>query len=141
MGRKYVDCRSFPSEMNCSIAISADTEGELLEAAVQHAVAEAAARVLAAEESATRRRLRAVTERWIPLLTSALAEARQVLEQQEREDDIRLRWAHTARSATAAGVSEEESSDRGRAGQGRQHHQTPRASNWRRPGSASGRTP
>jgi V/A-type H+/Na+-transporting ATPase subunit D len=80
-----------------------------LDAAVQHAVAEAAARVLAAEESATRRRLRAINERWIPLLTTALTEARQVLEQQEREDDIRLRWAHTARSATAAGVSEEPS--------------------------------
>jgi predicted small metal-binding protein len=39
MGRKFVDCRAFPSEMNCSIAISADSEGELLEAAVQHAVA------------------------------------------------------------------------------------------------------
>jgi predicted small metal-binding protein len=39
MGRKFIDCREFPSEMNCSIAIIADTEGELLEAAVQHAVA------------------------------------------------------------------------------------------------------
>jgi len=39
MGRKFIDCREFPSEMNCSIAISADTEDELLEAAVQHAVA------------------------------------------------------------------------------------------------------
>ncbi|MBD3844886.1 DUF1059 domain-containing protein [Bosea sp. SSUT16] len=39
MGRKFVDCRAFPSQMNCSIAISADSEGELLEAAVQHAVA------------------------------------------------------------------------------------------------------
>lgn len=39
MGRKFIDCRSFPSEMNCSIAISADNEGELLEAGVQHAVA------------------------------------------------------------------------------------------------------
>jgi predicted small metal-binding protein len=39
MGRKFIDCRAFPSEMKCSIAISADTEGELLEAAVQHAVA------------------------------------------------------------------------------------------------------
>lgn len=38
MGRKFIDCREFPSEMKCSIAISADTEGELLEAAVQHAV-------------------------------------------------------------------------------------------------------
>lgn len=39
MGRKYVDCREVPSEMNCTIAISADSESELLEAAVQHAVA------------------------------------------------------------------------------------------------------
>lgn len=39
MARKYIDCREFPSEMNCTIAISADSEGELLEAAVQHAVA------------------------------------------------------------------------------------------------------
>jgi predicted small metal-binding protein len=39
MARKYIDCREFPSEMNCTIALSADSEGELLEAAVQHAVA------------------------------------------------------------------------------------------------------
>ncbi|QEL21164.1 DUF1059 domain-containing protein [Bosea sp. F3-2] len=39
MGRKFIDCRAFPSEMKCSIAISADTEDELLQAAVQHAVA------------------------------------------------------------------------------------------------------
>lgn len=38
MTRKYIDCREFPSEMNCSIALSADSEKELLEAAVQHAV-------------------------------------------------------------------------------------------------------
>lgn len=36
--RKMVDCRKMPSEMNCSVAISADNEEELLEAAVQHAV-------------------------------------------------------------------------------------------------------
>lgn len=39
MTRQYVDCREFPSEMNCSVAISADTERELIDAAVQHAVA------------------------------------------------------------------------------------------------------
>lgn len=39
MVRKYIDCRDFPSEKNCSVAISADTEKELLEVAVQHAVA------------------------------------------------------------------------------------------------------
>ena len=38
MTRKYVDCREMPSEMHCTIAISADNENELLEAAVQHAI-------------------------------------------------------------------------------------------------------
>ena len=38
MGRKFIDCREFPSETNCSVAISADSEEELLEAAIQHAV-------------------------------------------------------------------------------------------------------
>jgi predicted small metal-binding protein len=37
--RKFVDCREIPSEMNCTVAISADSEEELLDAAVQHAVA------------------------------------------------------------------------------------------------------
>ena len=38
MGRKYIDCRDHPSDMNCSVTIAADTEEELLEAVVQHAV-------------------------------------------------------------------------------------------------------
>lgn len=39
MSRKYIDCRVFPSDKPCSVAIAADTEDELLDAAVQHAVA------------------------------------------------------------------------------------------------------
>lgn len=39
MARMYIDCREFPSEMNCTVTIAADTEKELLEIAVQHAVA------------------------------------------------------------------------------------------------------
>jgi predicted small metal-binding protein len=38
-GKLNIDCREFPSEMNCSVAISADTDEELLYASVQHAVA------------------------------------------------------------------------------------------------------
>jgi predicted small metal-binding protein len=38
MGRKFIDCREIPSDMNCTVAISADSESELLEVAVQHAV-------------------------------------------------------------------------------------------------------
>lgn len=39
MARVHVDCREFPSEMNCTLAMAADSADELLEAAVQHAVA------------------------------------------------------------------------------------------------------
>ena len=36
--RKYLDCRDYPSESNCSLKISG-TEDEVLEAACAHAVA------------------------------------------------------------------------------------------------------
>ncbi|HMJ75045.1 MAG TPA: DUF1059 domain-containing protein [Iamia sp.] len=38
MPRLYVDCREMPSESGCTLAISADTKEELLEAAAVHAV-------------------------------------------------------------------------------------------------------
>jgi len=39
MTRKYIDCREYPSDMNCTLTLAADSEKELLEAAVQHAIA------------------------------------------------------------------------------------------------------
>jgi predicted small metal-binding protein len=38
MSRKYIDCREFPSESQCTVAISADSEDELINAAAHHAV-------------------------------------------------------------------------------------------------------
>ena len=38
MGRKYIDCREFPSDIQCTVALCADSENELLEAAVAHAI-------------------------------------------------------------------------------------------------------
>lgn len=38
MARRFIDCREYPSEMNCTIAISADSDDEVVEAAAQHAV-------------------------------------------------------------------------------------------------------
>jgi predicted small metal-binding protein len=38
MSRKYIDCREFPSDSQCTVAISADSEDELIEAAAHHAV-------------------------------------------------------------------------------------------------------
>lgn len=37
MARKYIDCRDYP-DSHCSVAMSADNEDELVDAAVDHAV-------------------------------------------------------------------------------------------------------
>jgi predicted small metal-binding protein len=41
MARKYIDCRDYPQDWGspCTLEISSDSEEELIEAAVQHAVA------------------------------------------------------------------------------------------------------
>ncbi len=36
MARKYIDCRDHPGKIKCTVALSADTEEELLEAVVEH---------------------------------------------------------------------------------------------------------
>lgn len=38
MSRRYIDCRDYPGEARCTIAISADSSEELVEAAAQHAI-------------------------------------------------------------------------------------------------------
>ena len=45
MARMFMDCRDYPSEMNCTVAISADTKKELVDAAVQHAVPDSLVRL------------------------------------------------------------------------------------------------
>ena len=64
-----------------------------LEAAAQHAAAGEALRVVEAEALATRYRLRAIKDRWIPRLEQALAEVTLALEEQELADAARLRLA------------------------------------------------
>lgn len=60
-------------------------------AAGRHAAALTAMRLVDAEAAATRRRLQAVSIRWIPRLRAALNEIEFVLEEQEREDGSRFR--------------------------------------------------
>lgn len=64
-----------------------------LEAAAEHAAATAALEALDHEVRTTRRRLRALRERWLPRLDAAQAALAEALEQQEREEGVRLRWA------------------------------------------------
>jgi len=74
-----------------------------LEAAARHAATAEALRVIEAEVLATRYRLRAIEDRWIPRLEQALAEVTFALEEQELADAARLRLAiRAARLAPAA---------------------------------------
>ena len=60
---------------------------------MQYAAAAEALRVIEAEVLATRYRLRAIEDRWIPRLEQALAEVTLALEEQELSDAVRLRLA------------------------------------------------
>jgi V/A-type H+-transporting ATPase subunit D len=78
---------------NAALVAARESHRRALQAAVQHAAVEAAVRILRAEETATRRRLRAIEDRWIPRLRDALAEVQFNLEEEEHADGVRLRWA------------------------------------------------
>jgi V/A-type H+-transporting ATPase subunit D len=102
----------YPASAECHVpgpATSAPVDGsaaltgaraayqEALTAAVSHAVASAARRVVDREAAITRQRLRAINDRWIPRLDEALRELTQLLEETERAETVQLRWAATAR--------------------------------------------
>ena len=36
MSRYYIDCRDYPGDVKCSVALAADTKEELLQAVVEH---------------------------------------------------------------------------------------------------------
>lgn len=82
-----------PPVGNAALVAARDCYRRALQAAVQHAVVEAASRVLDEQEAATRRRLRAIEDRWIPRLQAALATVQFELDEEEHADGVRLRWA------------------------------------------------
>lgn len=93
-------CR-FPPEVTAVTAVAGTAAVPLaaaafrtaLQAGVAHAAARAAADVVAAEVTVTRTRLRAVQDRWVPGLEQALHDLELGLDEQERADALRLRWA------------------------------------------------
>ena len=74
-----------------AVAAARQAHRVALAAAVRHAAAAAAVAVVEAETNATRYRLRAVRDRWIPRLSQALADVEFSLEELERADTARLR--------------------------------------------------
>ena len=103
----------YPAQAACAIPVPATWDGPVLaqtrqahraalDAAVQHAAAAAALRILEDETAVTRYRLRAVRDRWIPRLEQALAEVTFEIEELERADAARLRRAVSQVTAPAA---------------------------------------
>jgi V/A-type H+/Na+-transporting ATPase subunit D len=82
-----------PLAGNAALVVARECHRRALQAAVLHAAVQAAVRVLEAEERSTRRRLRAIRDRWTPQLQQALAEVQLKLEEDEHADEVRLRWA------------------------------------------------
>ena len=94
----------FPARATCAspqpatwdgpvLTVAREAHRAALAAAVDHAVAAEALRLVEAEALATRYRLRAVRDRWVPRLEQALAEVTFAVEEQERADAARLRLA------------------------------------------------
>lgn len=116
MGVRYpagVRCTPAPEEPGAAppesaLAVARDAHRRAVEAAVTHAAAEAAVRVLEAEEAATRRRLRAIEDRWMPRLQEALVQVQLGLEEQEHAEGVQLRWAAAQQQDPLAGAGTRE---------------------------------
>lgn len=79
-----------------------DHHRRALAAAVAHAAALTAVRLVDTELRATTRRMRAISDRWIPALARELARLDIELEEQEHADLVRRRWL-VGRSVTGEG--------------------------------------
>lgn len=86
-------------QQSAAIGPARDAHRAALAAAARHAASTAAARTVGEELAATRRRLRAIEDRWIPRLEATLSEVELALDEQERADGARLRRATAERAA------------------------------------------
>ncbi len=97
MGIRYPDAASAavgpPAWAGPALARARQAHAEALAAAAAAGAASAALQAIEAEAAATRYRLHAVRDRWIPRLETALAEVSLAIEEQERADAARLRRA------------------------------------------------
>ena len=73
-----------------------------VEAAADHAAAQAAVQIIEAELAATGRRARAISDRWLPRLEAWLAAVTRELDEAEREEAFRLRWAGSGSNASGS---------------------------------------
>ncbi len=92
-----------PPPAGAALVVAADRHRRALDAACRHAVARRGTREMEAEMLATRRRVRAIEDRWLPRLRAAHDELTVALEEQEHSDAVRLRWSAGRGAGPAAG--------------------------------------
>jgi V/A-type H+/Na+-transporting ATPase subunit D len=80
-----------PGTSAMPVTVAAYTKA--LEAASRRAATSAALSIVSAEVTATARRLRAINHRWIPRLEAARDAVDRRLDEAERDENARLRWA------------------------------------------------
>jgi V/A-type H+-transporting ATPase subunit D len=100
--RSAVPAATAATPANTALVVAAEAYRTALAAGARHAVVTEAVRRIDAEVLATRRRLRAVQDRWIPRLAEALHDVETALEELELAEGGRLRWA----AARARGTGE-----------------------------------
>lgn len=76
-----------------SLSYAVAAVGAAVEAAAAYATVRRAAATIAAELAATRTRRRAIEHRWIPQLEDRLTTIERALDELEREENLRVRWA------------------------------------------------
>lgn len=93
-----------PVAGTAAVPAAAEAYRAAVQAAVAYAVAAAAAEVVSTEVATTRGRLRAIQDRWVPRLERALQALELTLDESERADAVRLRWAAGRLPDAAAGA-------------------------------------
>ncbi|WP_084125570.1 V-type ATP synthase subunit D [Demequina sp. NBRC 110054] len=95
--------RPRPVGASTALSYAAESMAAAIAAAASYAASRRAAATVAAELTATRTRRRAVEHRWIPQLTSELLRIERALDELEREENLRVRWAVGAQGGREGG--------------------------------------
>jgi len=87
-----------------ALAYAAAAHRTALEAAADYAAVDRAVLAVSAELAKTRTFRRAIEDRWVPRLEQEMARLLLELDEAEREENLRLRWAASRRSARRPGL-------------------------------------
>jgi V/A-type H+-transporting ATPase subunit D len=83
----------YPTGGSSALVLAARSHCRTVEAAARYAAAERALTLVAAEVEETRLRQHAIDRRWVPRLVARLRVLEMQLDELEREDNVRRRWA------------------------------------------------